>query len=79
MIVVAHERSYKMLPLVPCMHMVPTARFQYLNTDATFMRDAMKTELIASMGTVDDDFAPVIVPGLTLNKQDIYTQIKKYE
>ena len=79
MIVIAHERSFKMMPLVPCMHMVPTARLQYLNSDATFMRDAMKMALIASMGTVDDDFAPVIVPGLTLNKQDIYTQIKKYE
>ena len=72
MVVIAHERSLKMMPLVPCKHMLPTARFQYLNVDATYMREAMKMELIKNMGTPDDDFSPVIAPGLTLNKQVIY-------
>ena len=72
MVVIAHERSFKMLPLVPCKHMLPTARSQYLNADATYMREAMKMELIANMGTPDDDFSPVIAPRLTLNKQDVY-------
>ena len=78
MVVVPHERSHKMLPLVPIKHMTEYAdsAMQYMNVETTFMRAAMKEELIKVMGTPDDDFGPMIVPGLTWIKQTRCIQVK---
>ena len=65
MIVVPHVRCKKMLDLVPLNHMTEYMhiKVQYINVDITQMRAAMKEAAIYELGTDDDDFCSVIMPG----------------
>ena len=65
MIVKPHVRSFKMLNLVPLKHMMEYMhiKVQYINVDITQMRAAMKEAAIYELGTDDDDFGTVIIPG----------------
>ena len=68
-----------MLPLVPIQHMEDYKDFglQYMNLEIVLMRRAMRAELIKAMGTDEDDFGPVVVPGLTWIKQTRCIQVKQ--
>ena len=67
-----------MIPLLSIQHMHAYAEhdFQYMNLEAVYMRQAMKKELVKYMGTVHDDFGPMLVPGLTWIKQTRCIQVK---
>ena len=65
MIVRPHMRSFKNLNVVPIKHMLEYMHIgvQYINIDITNMREAMKEAAIYELGTNDDDFCTVIMPG----------------